>query len=241
MAIFVETIQLADGVSAPAKAASGAMASLGSSTVATRGALEKVSKEFPNLTAQILKNQKAEGTGKADAAAIVQAGKAKREAIQQQIADQTKMANTLSVVKDSVSSSITGMRNAFTSLANGDVRGAVQGVTDALSGVAKMLDLVVPGLGQAVAAVIQIAGGLVGITAGLIKSGVEFAIASSESKQAMLGLFDAMGGGITTGLQTEAMIDDLKAKFGIAKDSLIQYTNALQQMGMTNLDEIRDS
>ncbi len=240
MAVFVETIQLDDKVSATAKAASASMSSLGSSTIATRGALEKVSKEFPNLTSAILKNQKAEGTGKADAAALVQAGTAKRAAIQQQIADQTKMANTLSVVKDSVGSSVAGMKAAFTSLASGDVRGAVAGLTDSVAGMAKMLDLVVPGLGQAAAAVIQIAGGLVGITAGLIKSGVEFAIASNESKQAMLGLFDAMGGGLVTGAQTEEMIDGVKAKFGVAKDTLIGYTNELHKLGVTDLSKVEE-
>ena len=150
-------------------------------------------------------------------------------------------ANAMAVGKASIGAAIDGIKGAFTSLASGDVKGAVQGITDAVAGMAKLLDLVVPGLGEAVAAVIQIAGGLVGITVGLIKSGVEFAIASSESKQAMLSLFDAMGGGISTGLEMEAVIDDLKAKFGISKDALVGYTNELQRMGMTDLGEIHDS
>lgn len=147
-------------------------------------------------------------------------------------------ANAMAVGKESIGAAISGIKSAFSSLASGDVKGAVAGLTDAVAGMAKMLDLVVPGLGQAVAAVIQIAGGLVGITAGLIKSGVEFAISSNESKQAMLGLFDAMGGGITTGLETEAMIDGLKEKFGISKDSLVAYTNELHKLGVTDLGQV---
>lgn len=150
-------------------------------------------------------------------------------------------ANAIAVGKETITAAIGGIKAAFSSLASGDVKGAIQGVTDTVAGLAKLLDLVVPGLGQAVAAVVQIAGGLVGITAGLIKSGVEFAISSSEAKQAMLGLFDAMGGGIVTGAQTEDMIDRLKAKFGIAKDSLIAWTNSLHAMGITDLAKVEQA
>jgi phage-related protein len=150
-------------------------------------------------------------------------------------------ANAMKVGKETISAALGGIKAAFTSLAAGDVKGAIAGVTDSIASMAKLLDLAVPGLGQAVAAVIQIAGGLVGITAGLIKSGVEFAISSSEAKQQMLGLFQAMGGGIVTGEQTEAMIDGLKDKFGIAKDSMIGWTNALHAMGVTDLATIEKS
>ncbi len=189
MAVFVEEIQLKDGVSAPAKTASSALAKAGD----VMGALSKSTFDA---------------------------------------------ANAMKVGKESIGAAIAGIKSAFTSLASGDVKGAIQGVTDSIAGMAKLLDLVVPGLGEAVAAVIQIAGGLVGITAGLIKSGVEFAISSSEAKQQMLGLFDAMGGGLVTGAQTEEMIDGVKAKFGIAKDSLIGYTKQLQLLGVTDLGQL---
>ncbi len=87
-------------------------------------------------------------------------------------------------------------------------------------------------------AIAAAAGAVVVGLGALVVKGALFAIEASESKQAMLGLFDAMGGGITTGAQTEEMIDNLKAKFGIAKESLIQYTNELQRMGMTDLGQI---
>lgn len=155
--------------------------------------------------------------------------------------DTLASANAMTIGKETIGSSIQGIKASLTSLAAGDVTGAVEGATEAVAGMAKMLDLVVPGLGQAASAVISIAGGLVGITAGLIKSGVEFAISSNEAKQQMLGLFDAMGGGVATGAETEAMIDGLKSKFGIAKDSLVGWTNELHRMGMTDLSQIEDS
>ncbi len=219
VAVYTETIQLEDKVSAPARSAS---------------------KELVNLTTQMLTAQDATKK-KQDQDAKTTAQKAASTATKEATKKATELANTMATVRDAVGSSVAGMKSAFTSLAAGDVTGAIGGVTDSVASMAKLLDLAVPGLGQAAAVVVQVAGGLVGITAGLIKSGVEFAIASSEAKQQMLGLFDAMGGGVTTGAQTEEMIDGLKAKFGIAKDSLIGYTNELQRMGMTDLGEIEGS
>lgn len=268
MAVFTETIKLEDQVSPAAKAAAGEARTLTSALDTVNKSLVKASalgdvEGFRKLTRdslalktalgqvdqgllkEVSSAQAADARNAALAKATAEAEKKKasavKDATQKQIADQTKMANTLSVVKDAVSGAVQSMKGAFVSLAAGDVKGAIAGVTDTVAGLAKMLDLVVPGLGQAVAAVIQIAGGLVGLTVGLIKSGIEFAIVSSEAKQEMLGLFDAMGGGLTTGAQTEAMIDDLKAKFGISKDAMIGYTKTLMALGMTNVDELHDS
>lgn len=72
----------------------------------------------------------------------------------------------------------------------------------------------------------------------LILKGAELAISASSQKQAMLSYFDAMGQGVVTGKQTEDMIDGLKAKIGISKDSLVGWTKQLQAMGMVDLDEI---
>lgn len=212
VAVFVETIKLDDQVSDAAKAASSSVAGLSTGMASAQKTMS--------------------GTGSSAKVAGETMGKLGKSTFD--------AANAMQVGKETISAAFTGISNAAKSLAQGDVQGAVQGLTDSVADMAKMLDLVVPGLGQAVSAVIQIAGGLVGITAGLIKSGVEFAIASNESKQAMLGLFDAMGGGLVTGAETEAMIDGLKAKFGIAKDSLVEYTKALMAMGMTDLGQLED-
>lgn len=150
-------------------------------------------------------------------------------------------SNAINVGKETVVSALGSMANAFKSLAAGDVKGAVQGVTDAVADMAKLLDLAVPGLGQAVSAVIKVAGGLVGITAGLIQSGAAMAIEANTAKTAMLQMFDALGGGITTGAKTEEMIDNLKARTSVAKDELVEYTKAVMAMGETDLGKIEGS
>lgn len=147
-------------------------------------------------------------------------------------------ANAMNVGKETIAAAIGGIKKSFSALASGDIQGAIGGVTESVSSMAKMLDLVVPGLGQAVSTIITLAGGLAGAFAGLVKSGMAFAIQASEDKQAMLGLLDAMGDGITTGAQYEEMIDGLKDKYGIAKDSLVGWTKQLQAMGRTDIKQI---
>ncbi len=247
---FVEKMAAGKVAAAAKRAALAALVPVLGETLPAAG--KKSVKVFENLTDAMFKAQNADAklaaqtlagknAAKDAAAAIKTAEKAKATALAESIEKQTKMANTMATVRDAVSSSVAGMKSAFTSLAAGDVKGAIAGVTDSLAGMSKMLDLLVPGLGQVVSTIIQIAGGLVGLTAGLVKGGIEFAIASSEAKQQMLGLFTAMGGGIVTGEATEAMIDSLKDKFGIAKDSLIGYTNELHRLGMTDLSKIEQA
>lgn len=147
-------------------------------------------------------------------------------------------AHAMQVGKETVQAAVSGMKNAFMSLASGDIKGAIAGVTESFAGMAKMLDLVVPGLGQAASMLITIAGGLAGMAVGIAKSGMAMALEASQAKTEMLAYFDAMGQGIVTGAQTEEMIDGLKAKIGIAKDSLVGWTKELQAMGMVDLGEI---
>jgi hypothetical protein len=216
VAVYTETIKLEDGVTAPAKKATGAL---------------------ENLTESMLKNQMAEKLA-SDKGAMKAAATAKSAATKKMIADNTKLTNTMATVRDAVSSSVGAMKGAFASMAEGDVKSAISGVTDAAAGMAKLLDLVVPGLGQAASIVIQIAGGLVGITAGLIKSGVEFAIASTQSKIAMISMFDALGEGKITGEQVDDMLDGLSDKLGITKDAMQPITQKFLQMGITGQDAL---
>ncbi len=149
-------------------------------------------------------------------------------------------ANAMNVGKETIAAAIGGIKKSFSALASGDIQGAIAGVTESVAGMAKMLDMVVPGLGQAVSTIITLAGGLAGAFAGLVKQGMAFAIEASEGKQAMLGLLGAMGDGVTTGAQYEEMIDGLKNKYGIAKDSLVGWTKELQAMGRTDVGQIED-
>jgi hypothetical protein len=141
--------------------------------------------------------------------------------------------NAMDVGRQSIGEAITGIKAAFASLAQGDIKGAVEGITQAIAGMAKMLDLVVPGLGQVVSAVVTIAGGLIAATAGLAVSAAKFAVAANQAQQATDGLFDALGQGKITGDQVGAMVDRLRAKLGIAADSLEPFVKGFISMGVT--------
>lgn len=206
MAVFTEVIKLDDQVSAPAKLSATEMSALAKATSSTQGALAQVS----NATKPV---------GQA-------MGVVKKSTFD--------AANAMNVGKETISAAFQGIGNAAKSLAAGDVKGAVQGLTDSVASMAKLLDLAVPGLGEAAAAVIQIAGGLVGITAGLIKSGVEFAIASSQAKTQMLAMFDALGEGKISGEQVDDMLDGLSAKLGVTKDAMVPLVKQFAAMGVTS-------
>lgn len=201
-------------------------------------------KDRQAIEAQKLKDQQAadKALAKEKESALKEEAQALKEADAQKKALQDKAladgAHAMQVGKETIQAAVAGIKNAFSALASGDIKGAIAGVTDAVSSMAKMLDLVVPGLGQAVSTLVQIAGGMAGITAGLIKSGMALAIEAHEGKAAMLTYFDAMGQGVVTGAQTEEMIDSLKAKIGVAKDDLVGWTKQLQAMGMVDLGEI---
>lgn len=252
--MFTETIALQDKVSAPAAQAAKQMAVLDSAIDKTEQALtiaaatgnvkkyQALSKDLTSYKAALdaippeLKNQvNADASAAKSTTALGDAEKKGAENIKGAMFD---ASNAMNVGKETVQAAVAGIKNAFSALASGDIKGAIAGVTDAVSSMAKMLDLVVPGLGQAVSTLVQIAGGMAGITAGLIKSGMALAIEAHEGKAAMLTYFDAMGQGVVTGAQTEEMIDSLKAKIGVAKDDLVGWTKQLQAMGMVDLDEI---
>ncbi len=148
-------------------------------------------------------------------------------------------ANAMKVGKESIGVAITGIKDAFTSLAAGDVKGAIAGVTDAVAGIAKMLDLVVPGLGEAVSAIVSIVGGMVGITVGLVQSGIELAISASQARDKMRGLFDVLGEGKVSGDETIKMLEQLGEQTGMTKDQLAPFAQKFLAMGVTGVDQLR--
>lgn len=89
--------------------------------------------------------------------------------------------------------------------------------------------------------VAEVAAGVVLAFGAVVVAGMAMAIQANEAKQAMLGLFDALGEGKVTGAQTEEMIDGLKAKLGISKDAMIDWTKKLMAMGMTDLGQLEKS
>ncbi len=239
MAVYTETIELKDNVSGAAGKAAKQVSVLEGAIIATENAL---------LKAQATGNVKKYNALSKELASYKSALEVLPKSVDTASASEDKLskstfdaANAMAIGKETIQGAITGIKNAFASLAQGDVKGVISGLTESVASMAKMLDLVVPGLGQVASTVITIVGGLAAGLGALVQQGMAFAIEASESKQAMLGLFDAMGQGQVTGAQTEEMIDGLKAKFGIAKDSLIQYTNALHAMGRTDLSEVEAS
>lgn len=210
MAVFTETIKLDDQVSGPAGTAKSAMGALGTSTVAAQGALSQAS----TMT-------------KPAGAAMGALGKSTFDA-----------ANAMKVGKETIGAAISGIKNAFASLAAGDVKGAIAGVSDAVAGLAKMLDLIVPGLGEAVSLVVQIVGGFAGITAGLIKDGIDLAISASQAKAQMISMFDALGAGEITGREVDDMLSDMSERLGQTKDSMVPLVQKFAAMGITGKEAL---
>lgn len=140
----------------------------------------------------------------------------------QTTANMAKVKVAMSMGREAVTAAIGGMKKAFTSLASGDVRGAIEGTTQAVAGIAKMLDLVVPGLGQAVSAIVTIAGGLAGVTAGLVKSGVEFALVTNDVAGEMAAMKKGFTENITAmfkGINIKPFIGEMKGLFEIFDQS----------------------
>lgn len=147
-------------------------------------------------------------------------------------------AHAAQVGKEIIGAAADGIKAAFSSLAQGDAKGAVMGLTDAVAGLAKSLDLVVPGLGELVSAVVKIAGGMAAVTVGLVQAGMEFAIAASQGKTASIAMFTALGNGVTTGEEVDDMLSNLADQIGISKDELGKLTQGFMQMGITGTAEL---
>jgi phage-related protein len=216
------TIALVDKISAPARAASSALGGLKSALQAA----ESVSVKPP---AAVAAARAATAGGGAPTVNVDKATGAlgKLSSAMGSAADGIKTGEAI------IGGAVNGMRAAITSLASGDVTGAIAGVTDTVSSLAKALDLAVPGLGQVVSAVVSIVGGMVGITAGLTLSIAKFAIASTEAKTAAIAQWDALGQGVVKGAEVDEMLDKLRTSTGLTKDALAPLTTEFLRMGVT--------
>jgi hypothetical protein len=143
-------------------------------------------------------------------------------------------ADAVRVGKEVIGAAIDGVKNAFKSLASGDVAGALSSLVDGLAGVAKSLDLLVPGLGEVAAAAVQAAGGIASLTLG----GAALAISANEAKAKWTSLFDALGGGQTTGAETLGMLDELGDKIGQTREQLAPLARGFMTMGITGKEQL---
>lgn len=91
--------------------------------------------------------------------------------------------------------------------------------------------------GYALAAGAAIAGLVVGFAA-LVVAGAKFAIASSQAKDQMIQMFDALGEGKITGVQVDDMLDGLSAKLGQTKDAMVPLVQKFAAMGITSQDAL---
>ncbi len=147
--------------------------------------------------------------------------------------------NAMDVGRQTITAAVQGIASSFSALAKGDVRGAIQGMTDAVAGMAKMLDMVVPGLGQVASAVISIGGGIAAALGGGIASAVKFAVSINQAERSAIASFDALGAASgTTGQQVKDMLDGLSDKIGIADDVLEPLTKDFMKMGVVGVDAL---
>lgn len=170
--------------------------------------------------------------------ALVDSHKASVIASKPVIASLVNTSNVLSVAQSSAASFASGVKSAFSSLASGDVVGVIHGISDSLAGMAKALDLLVPGLGEAVSVAITVASGFAGVAAGIVKSGVAMSISATQSKQAMLTMFDALGAGVMTGEEVDGMLDGLSQRLGQTKDAMVPLINKFTAIGVTSREAL---
>lgn len=145
-----------------------------------------------------------------------------------------KVVEPSEVVKGALEGVKAGFSEMASGIKSGEAKEVIAGVTESLAGLATMLDLVYPGLGQLASAAIKVAGAFTGMTVGLVQAGAELAIEATESKLAMVSMFDALGQGETSGAAAEEMLSRLSDKIGIVKDDLAPMAASFMAMGVTS-------
>lgn len=233
MAVYQETIQLNDEVSGPAKTARDAVQDLASSLQRTQAI---AAKGAPGGGAPS-GGAPSGGAPPGGAGTPANDVKSATGGIKGMWADAD---HAMQVGKESIGAALGSIKAAFASLAQGDAKGVVVGITQSVADLSKMLDLAVPGLGTAVSTVISIIGGLAGAFAGLIQQGMAFAISANQEKAAMISMFDAMGNGVSTGEELDDMLSELSAEIGISKDKLVPLTKEFLKMGVTGTEALKE-
>lgn len=234
---YTFVVDLKDNVSAPATKAAKHLSEAQKAAKVLKSAMESL--EGTMVKAKALGNVqefwKARDEMGKYKAALDKLGPAAKESSQ----GHEHFAETMKKVYNSVVQAAAGFSNAFAAMAQGDAKGAIEGLTHALSGLAKMLDLVVPGLGEAASAIIETFGAIAGATVGLIQEGAKLALEQTEIRNQLTATFQALGGFPGAGKKTIDMLDNLSDSLGVTRDSLVGTTKAFQAMGITNLDDLK--
>lgn len=117
--------------------------------------------------------------------------------------------------------------------------GAVDDLASKTSGLTESLGE----LGAASGGIALVAAAAVAAVAGLgalVYAGASFAVSASEAKNASLSLWSALGEGKVTGAEIDDMLDDMRAKTGLTKDSLAAFTTEFLKMGITGKESLED-
>ena len=134
-----------------------------------------------------------------------------------------------------------GFREVSSSLASGEMRGVISGMTESLAGLAQAADLIVPGLGQAAAAVIKMEGAIIGGAVGALQEMIEksWEVPPRPTNRSRAP-FEALGAqGPGSGGKTLAFLDDLSSKLPQSRAQLAGWAKAYEAMGVTDLGELR--
>jgi hypothetical protein len=192
----------------------------------------KASNSLSDLASQMEKEVKA-------AERAEKAEKAHEQSLGKMIEKATGGIIKVDVLKQSYEGLGAGMTSMMAGLKSGEMKEVVSGLTESLSGMAKMLDLVVPGLGQTAAALIRFGGAGASALVGMVQEGALLSIEATQAKQAMIGMFAALGGGNEIGIQTEEMLSKLSGQIGVTKDTLAPLTKSFMAMGFEGEESLK--
>lgn len=118
---------------------------------------------------------------------------------------------------------------------------AAKGASEKVAGLAENLGSLNEGLAEATGGLSLVVEAIAGAAAAfgvLTVAGAAFAIKASEAKQASLALWNALGEGKVTGEQVDELLDNMREKTGLTKDSLGKLTEQFLRMGVTGTDAL---
>lgn len=94
-------------------------------------------------------------------------------------------------------------------------------------------------LGGVYTAVAAAAAGAALAFGALIVAGSALAIEASTAKMQMISMFDALGGGVITGARVDDMLDEMRSKLGVTKDTMVPLVKEFLSMGVTSEDALQ--
>jgi hypothetical protein len=132
-----------------------------------------------------------------------------------------------------------GLKEMGSSLAQGDLRGVVEGASEALGGLASSLDLVVPGLGQVASAAIRAGGAITGFFIDIVEEGIKTALEVTDVNEKLEATFDGLGDSADAGRPTLEFLNQLSGKLPQTRGQLADWAKEFEAFGITDLSQLR--